>query len=365
MLHRKLVISWFLILISFKAFGFEGVDNCNECHSIEGPFNRGEPIHETLSSIALNKFDSSIPENYKKFDASSYEYIRGVIWNDDPLASFFDTDTDSNSNWSSGLGWLTDFCGGARLSSNNLEISLTRSELIKRSHFGDMQFLHGMASQDDIDAERTQKKILNWFHFVFIIVNNDSITSSSRLKEIESQVVEDHFFMFKDMKLEELFGKKNYHQFDVKKRAIGTVLHLIQDSYAGGHIERDNGHDVISYLSYTRQDYEKHKIKDGWGVGVWEEWTKPNTMLARNIPNYSEIIIRSHDVLRLLANKSTTWEELQKYLLNNIYRPASKQLKSYSGVGMQSNKVEIPGICKVVPNEHNNKIRRNSLPPNR
>ena len=58
----------------------------------------------------------------------------------------------------------------------------------------------------------------------------------------------------------------------IQMSALGSIIHMIQDSYANGHTERDNSGlepkvslgRVIAFRTYLGQDKDKHAISDKW-----------------------------------------------------------------------------------------------------
>ena len=133
-------------------------------YKILGPFNKGQAVHETLTLLAVKKakerleaakeapgdlltdFNSAaVPDTNAKFDydpvnadASHAQFIRGVVWADDPEGLLFDKERTRATTPRAPCGTRTSRAGeGGNFST-----------LTARSHFGDLQFFHGMASRD-------------------------------------------------------------------------------------------------------------------------------------------------------------------------------------------------------------------------
>ncbi len=87
-----------------------------------------------------------------------------MLWNDDPQALFFNSDLNSNSNWSSGGIWLKEYCGAFKDSLYNKQLKFGNKELTKRSHFGDLQFFHAMASYNGESARSTKNNLISKNH---------------------------------------------------------------------------------------------------------------------------------------------------------------------------------------------------------
>ncbi|KAK1448224.1 hypothetical protein CCUS01_11807 [Colletotrichum cuscutae] len=143
-----------------------------------------DPVHEDMAIAAFIKSKMRFPKGteYNNLDAAQWEYMRGLLWSDDPLCLLFKDSRESNSELALGAEFLADFLAGSP------------SSLTQRSHFGDLQFLHAMAPQANEDPQDTKKSML-------------SCTPS-------------------------------YFKANISKRAIGHCLHMVQDSFAVGHTLR-------------------------------------------------------------------------------------------------------------------------------
>ncbi|KAF9770745.1 hypothetical protein IL306_011644 [Fusarium sp. DS 682] len=67
-----------------------------------------------------------------------FEFIRGVIWNDDPACYLFNDKEHNNGNFGLGVDWFFDF---------KIKWKFFQTNIIWRSHFGDLQFLHAMGTK--------------------------------------------------------------------------------------------------------------------------------------------------------------------------------------------------------------------------
>ena len=87
---------------------------------------------------------------------SHQQFIRGVVWADDPEGLLFDN-TSGTTDYSTGFQWASHF-GAGQLGDH--------TTLTARSHFGNLQFVHGMASTDAEEAETTKLNMLDWARFL-------------------------------------------------------------------------------------------------------------------------------------------------------------------------------------------------------
>lgn len=199
------------------------------------------------SSTAHNLYARRLPP-------SMHQFIRGVMWADDPKGYLLDQ--QHNLNPSLGLMWLEEF---------DEDEAQDREALIARSHFGDLQFLHGMATHGRQNPAETKASMLRWARFLIEI-------ASGRLdpdkKVSEHPLSAELFDAFADLTLKQLFGFKRGSDMAVRRRALGTLFHLIQDSYAKGHTERNEAGAIVEFHSYGEQAGDLHEHYDEWAPGA-------------------------------------------------------------------------------------------------
>lgn len=150
--------------------------------------------------------------------------------------------------------------------------------LLTRSHFGDLQFLHGMANEDGISAEETHKKIIDWIEFAWKVSSRE-IAPTTQLRTISIPTIKEHFgcseWTVADVYI---LGRQPQLLPQLRSIAFGSVLHTVQDSFAEGHTTREsrasekkvcdgtNGMPVprriVEFHSYAGQDGHKHDQRD-------------------------------------------------------------------------------------------------------
>lgn len=232
---------------------------------IEGSkFAIGDPVHETITRLAL--LDAGLVSADGAADAD-VDFIRGVFWNDDPCASLFEGRSGLAPSW--GVQWYLDF----EAAEGNQEKSAAAFQhltcpLLGRSHFGDMQFLHSMASTDGVSAEQTRAEVLQWAELTYRVALGEldpDHTLGSAIAHPNGPIHE----VGKTQTPRALFVAA-FRQ-EIAPRALGSLLHLIQDSYAAGHTERvENGlrrGKLRSFYSYAHQNHDKHGSDDAWHGG--------------------------------------------------------------------------------------------------
>jgi hypothetical protein len=250
-------------------------------YKILGPFNAGQAVHETLTLLAVKQAKqalidkgadpgelmadfkmSAVPDTESMFGydpvlahKSHSQFIRGVVWADDPEGLLFDNPRDT-TNYSSGAMWYSHFSEGKEGKFGTMTA---------RSHFGDLQFFHGMATSDAEKPATTKANMLNWARFL-IKVAKGVIVTTTQLKDIAE--VSSLFPNQGELTVKELFGWGKGDYVKIRQRAVGALFHMIQDSYAHGHVERNSAGEITEFHAYGGQDEHKHGEYDFLG-GSW------------------------------------------------------------------------------------------------
>lgn len=252
---------------------------------VEGPWNIGQPVHEVLTLLALKGAIASIGSKRgsllqsvaadelpewssrsdhnlwtNRLDRSVQQFVRGVIWPDDPEGLFFD-EPIWMEDFSNGLAWNARFERSMANDANNL---------IARSHYGDLQFFHGMAMGPKIEARDTRRRMLKWARGLIEIATarlpvTTLVRDAPTLKKLFRH--DD----YQDWTIKQLFGSgsKRPHALHVRQRATGALLHMVQDSCAAGHVARESDtFEILQFLNYGEQDAHEHSKHDKWGKGA-------------------------------------------------------------------------------------------------
>jgi hypothetical protein len=250
-------------------------------YKILGPFDKGQAVHETLTLLAVKRAKqalidkgadpgelmadfklSAVPatDSMAGYDPvyaheSHTQFVRGVVWADDPEGLLFDNPRNTR-NYSSGAVWYSHYSAGEKG-----DFSTTTA----RSHFGDLQFFHGMASADAEAPATTKGHMLEWARFL-IKVAKGVIVTTTQLKDIAE--VSALFPNQGELTVKELFGWGKGDYLQIRQRAVGALFHMIQDSYAHGHVERNSAGEITEFHAYGGQDEHKHGEYDFLG-GSW------------------------------------------------------------------------------------------------
>ncbi|KAL9612990.1 MAG: hypothetical protein Q9167_002467 [Letrouitia subvulpina] len=193
------------------------------------PINK-DPVHENIAIAAFIKAEQ-LPQGttYNNLNPKQWEYFRGLLWNDDPSCLLFDDRVDNNRDFGAGLEWYNAFKAGPA------------NCMTRRSHFGDLQCLHGMATKNGEAPEDTKRNILTWMEVMYkLACGNQGTAVQDKLKAALPAQFNGSTDPTSDATLKQLLlaTTPNYRFSNLQRRALGVCLHIIQDSYAIGHTQR-------------------------------------------------------------------------------------------------------------------------------
>lgn len=295
----------------------------------------GSPVHERMTKAAV-----TISNIYSRsFDLGKDEaFIHGVFWNDDPDDLLCPECSVLNplkfdKRW--GINFATRFYLAKKRAMNvaqdKCDLAFKVGDgLLERSHFGDLQFLHAMASCNGELAKDTQLKMLSWAEFVYK-VSIGEIPQKTKMNKIPIENIKNMFLT--DNRVAELTIEEFFKGGRLARRvAMGSLLHMIQDSFAPGHANRaildypiGSGTvfargAIADFHCYTGQDESLHAQDDKWPGGLDE-----------HAPIGSDNPITIGANLLIEMNKRTPWPDVEKYLKNTVF--AIKDPAAISGPG--------------------------------
>ena len=289
---------------------------------IEGPFYVNDPVHETITLLAVQ--DSK----YAQVDSLDgvTELIRGIFWNDDPCGQLFDS--TEHLKKSKGYEWWRDFSNAEDLAKANQPFATLHCPILGRSHFGDLQFFHAMASTDGVPAKETLERVIRWAHFTYE-VSLGTIDAMDPLEEAAPEVAA-FIKLQPGTPLKDLFSASS--RGSAQERALGSMLHLVQDSFAAGHTNRKvvagSRRAIIQFYSYTEQDHTKHGDDDAFhgGGGPREH--------IRTLKGGPEALSACITVLQM-RKTGKPWSDVEKYLTDGPLALAESPLPSGPGEAYQ------------------------------
>lgn len=288
------------------------------------------PVHETITLLAWDYYLE--PENAEGGTAETSaqelkksgvlrDLVLGSEWNDDP-DSFLRQNILKAQQWNVLFkdAQLQAQCKNDSTQPKCKGVTVADTPMmLYRSHFGDLQFIHAMASDQSETAAETKAKMMKWAEFTY----NISISSNKLGKEpIDGPAI----MAFSDISsilqrqgwtVGALFDPvpggewvPSYNPFklgrynptgkpraqvvyrdpkespSIKNIALGSLLHMVQDSYSDAHAERVGGCNplsrqrkaIVSFRNYVYQNSDDHAHAD-----IHPSWLE-NGKLEKNNP---------------------------------------------------------------------------------
>lgn len=262
------------------------------------------PVHEEITQIAfacpaidLLSRDLSCADANAGF--ANHFVIAGVRWNDLPPFKLEDGQGSTCKKALTGGPactasqtirfatqpecWYCLFNEASRIARDkeiagcNATPSQAKGNLMTRSHYGDLQFFHAMASADGIAAEVTHKKVMDWAQFAWKVATRE-IPVNTFLRDINIDTIREHFgcsgWRVVDFYVQ---GRQDTYIKNVDEVALGSILHTIQDSFSRAHVAREprilgracaSGapmqlpNRIKEFHGYAKQDSHKHDVED-------------------------------------------------------------------------------------------------------
>ena len=314
---------------------------------IEGPWNMNTPVHETLtlSSLMSSKFTTTSTWSVDNAPLNIKEFFRGDIWNDDPMCELFDDKANDNWDFSSGITWYQKF-------SSAENGAYDETNLIGRSHYWDLQFLHSMGSSIGESPNETRAKIMLWLEVFYKLSIGQGITGSTLISNvaISSAVNASTSYTLGSFFTSTSFPTRTsslatlltcdtiYTGVLIQRRAIGACMHMLQDSFAKGHTRRTllNPGDlkpgetvefqdgkyaqlggVENFHSYKGQG-SAHGDADHWSI--WWPSMNPANAASFNLLWGARVAQQKGTTLLNYWNTGTTWENgVRDWFLTQVY----------------------------------------------
>ena len=289
----------------------------------QGALHFSEPVHEEITNRIYGCGDADFCDDPEVEFAGPF-ILGGVRWNDDPPFQLQPGEGRHTSCKTAEtirfttqpLCWYQLF-KAARLqtASGHPPAANNHAPLLARSHFGDLQFLHAMASEDGETAAETQKRIMMWAEFAWKVAIGEYGLDTS-LQQVDVAGFQD-FFGNSGWAVQDLFTVGNpalrQHITDV---AFGSILHTVEDSFAKGHVAREPAASggncggttdlraparIVEFHSYGNQDEQKHAQYDTREAFQQESRADNPNVVAVGRP------------LRGLYEHKASWETVEPY----------------------------------------------------
>ncbi|KXJ85351.1 hypothetical protein Micbo1qcDRAFT_223267 [Microdochium bolleyi] len=274
----------------------------------------GEPIHESLTLSALMRVSGSGVSPGTRINTANnadWEFVRGAVWNDDPAGLLFEDKSGTNQVYATGAEWGTQYTFGKSEWEPGLYGGNRYYNVIGRSHYGDMQFLHCMACAEGEQPLETKRKVMIWMEVMYKLASGedpnitpDTLLAHTKLGDLLA-TPDDYLGgslppPYQPLRYM-LAPKSVFSALDIRRRALGSMFHVIQDSYAIGHTKRvpmnpgdvasesplvykpgttDRWGAILNFHTYYGQDDGQHKhfdhgsdkIPDPGNLGNLDQW---------------------------------------------------------------------------------------------
>ena len=181
---------------------------------------------------------------------------------------------DDNRNFGFGTDFLQEFAR-AKIGPPFID----KDNLTYRSHFDNLQFVHAMGSAAGEAPNESSRKIKTYLDTMLGIYQGaqPNMQPDSLVKEISGF---NEFFNnsngHSNTTVRSLFmgTTPSYNSPDIRLRALGSALHVIQDSFAKGHCLRDNNGTglILNFHCYKGQDSDDHGHFDSEGGDDLKPW---------------------------------------------------------------------------------------------
>jgi hypothetical protein len=280
------------------------------------------PVHEEIThkiyGCDADISICSVPEA----EYATKEVIAGVRWNDDPPFRLNKTAiseckvSDTIRFITQTVCWIKLFKHAEKTAAQiKYDAANGNANLMYRSHFGDLQFIHAMATSEAETNFETKQKIMLWMEFTWR-ASKGEYKNNTLLKDIKINGFE-QFFGKSGWSIQDLFTLGNPHlQKHLPDVAFGSLLHTVQDSFSKSHVDRLDSQlgelcplsnaqspgKIAKFYSYQNQDHDEHAKED-----------KRNALAAHLISNPNVITIGKQ--IRTLSENSANlnWDQVKPY----------------------------------------------------
>jgi hypothetical protein len=219
-----------------------------------------DPTREKLALLALTGMQLVDPKTAATNPAVG-EYLQGLLWNDDPQRELFAKDGVSPAPTAA---WATHLLAAAKAAPKRQPGP--RDPLLARAHFGDLEALHAFAQATGESPWETYKPVIAWCEFLYRVAVGD-IAGPTKLAAVPVEPIRKLFAGTPAQTVDGLFGVTPAHG-RASQRALGALLHLVQDALLPGHVVRQEQNGMLSgvrgYQTNARATNVLHAQDPGW-----------------------------------------------------------------------------------------------------
>lgn len=283
-----------------------------------------EPVHEEITNRMYGcNGDAEVCSGAEALNAPP-AVLAGVRWNDDPPFRLLRNQAKGTNcvatetiRFETQPGcWTGLFLTANKRAAAGATFS-SGDAMLYRTHFGDLQFLHAMATKDGETAAETKANILGWLEFSWR-ASLGEYTLETRLNSIENPVIQ-RAFGTSGWRIQDLYtlGAGGGLRRQIDDVAFGSFLHTLQDSFAEGHLDREESSGLMrcsagavaakapgairSFHAYNHQDHSAHSIADTRGAFM------RRLQEQGNLVQFGQALVDARD-------KRMQWEEMRPML---------------------------------------------------
>lgn len=279
-----------------------------------------EPVHEEVTQRTFG-CDGNAQDCLRSGRASDY-VLAGVRWNDDPPFRIYggsgapkSCKTQETIRFTTQPVCWVDLFRAASAKAAREEVEEGDSSLLQRSHFGDLQFIHAMATAKGELPDVTRSRMVGWAEFTWRVMRGE-ISLEADMGSIPVAAVAERFKR-NTLRVQDLFTLGNValrrYLGDV---AFGSLLHMVQDSFAKGHAERldpifqqkcgETGDGAPGAV----REFHVYGLQDSHRHGAYDKGTAVAAHLLQHEPDVVDV------GRRLLAYRdaNASWEVVRPYV---------------------------------------------------
>lgn len=289
------------------------------------------PVHE---AITLNALDCTAPVGAESSCLTTEEVrknqvlLYGVRWPDDPPFALnrssppriADCDprvtlrsTAQPKCWK-GLFSDADKTAKQRMAKNPGEPAFGPGDyLLYRSHFGDLQFFHSMATYEGEQAADTQIRMKMWAQFLWGI-GSKGIPADRFIRTLGVEQLGTYFPG--DITATNLFATGIVEvRKELDKVAMGALLHMIQDSFSQAHAGRnpETGAACDAFPNFTQPGTISQFYSYAGQVGSLHDHEDTFDALALHTIQISPSVVDVSRAFLKLWKDGAPWSEAEKY----------------------------------------------------
>ncbi|MBK9948792.1 MAG: hypothetical protein IPP12_16615 [Nitrospira sp.] len=307
-------------------------------------------VHEQMTSFAVDEYlekqrwqNSQHTQRFEYMRAKPWSkdlnspqhrtsaLIFGTWWNDDPLMYTWGQGTDL-------INGLIHLKQAVKESRERYEGGTAgcrvpaKYHLTRWSHFGEMQHLHfmtsleGKSSTPEVRVADTIMKAKKWIMFAYQVATQEITADAPLTAEMEKEIglppiSKNHCFT--NVKVWTLFTRIGLdYQYRAKITpdvALGSILHVVQDSFSPGHtcrveVSTDGG--VLAALKDVR-NYNEQNAKEHAALDTHPEWLTTFAKSRKHSYINNPILIGAW--LIKAVDQKLPWTEVETYLDSQLF----------------------------------------------